>query len=83
MYVFAFGVYNFKQVNVSGIQIFRAQLLALNLRKVMLNATNIYLLGIIHTKCKYIYRSFILGVGILTRERIKIKAIEKFKVTSK
>ena len=45
--------------NVSGIQIFRAQFLALHLRKVMLNAANIYLFGIIHTKCKYIYRSFL------------------------
>ena len=32
VYIFAFGEYNFKQVNVIGIQIFRAQLLALNLR---------------------------------------------------
>ena len=46
------------QVNFSGIQIFRAQFLALHLRKVMLNAANIYLFGNIHTKCKYIYRSF-------------------------
>ena len=58
VYIFALGEYNFKQANVSGIQIFRAQLLALNLRKVMLNAANIYLLGFILTKCKYIYRSF-------------------------
>ena len=34
---------------------FRAQLLALNLHKVMLNAANIYLFGFILTKCKYIY----------------------------
>ena len=52
--IFAFGVYNSKQVNVSCIQIFRAQFL----RKVMLNAANIYLFVIKHTKCKYIYRSF-------------------------
>ena len=58
VYILAFGVYNSKQVNVSGIQIFRAQFLALHLRKVMLNAANIYLFGIIHTKCKYMYRSF-------------------------
>ena len=58
VYIFAFGVYNFKQVNVSGIQIFHAQLLAINLRKVMLNAANIYLFGFIHTKCKYKDRSF-------------------------
>ena len=54
VYIFAFGKYDFKQVNVSGIQIFRAQLLALNLRNVMLNAANIYLFGFILTKCKYI-----------------------------
>ena len=58
IYIFAFGEYNFKQVNVSGIKIFRAQLLALNLRKVMLNTANIYLFGFILTKCKYIYRYF-------------------------
>ena len=43
------------QFNVSSIQIFLAQFLALYLRKVMLNAANFYLFGIIHTKCKYIY----------------------------
>ena len=48
-YVFAFGEYNSKQINVSGIQIFRAQIIALNLRNVMLNAANIYLFGIILT----------------------------------
>ena len=37
------------------IQIFRAQFLALHLRKVMLNVDNIYLFGIMHTKCKYMY----------------------------
>ena len=41
MYILAFGEYNFKQVNVSGIQIFCAQLLGLNLRKVMFNAANV------------------------------------------
>jgi len=56
-HILAFGVYIPKQANVSGIQIFRAQFLALHLRKVMLNAANIYLFVIIHTKCKYIYRS--------------------------
>ena len=61
-YIFAFGEYNSKQVNVNGIQIFRAQFPALNLRKVMLNAANIYLFGIILTKCKYIYRSFLGSV---------------------
>ena len=59
VFIFAFGMYKSKQVNVSGIQIFRLQFLALHLRKVMLNAANIYLFGIIHTKCKYIYRSFL------------------------
>ena len=59
VYIFTFGVYNSKQVNFSGIQIFRMQFMALHLRKVMLNAANIYLFGIIRTKCKYIYRSFI------------------------
>ena len=58
IYIFAFGEYNSKQVNVSGILIFCAQFLALNLRKVMLNAANSYLFGIILTICKYIYRSF-------------------------
>ena len=57
VYIFAFGAYNSKQVNVSGIQIFRAQFLGLYFRKVMLNAANIYLFGIKHTKGKYIYRS--------------------------
>ena len=57
MYIFTFGEYNSKQVNVSGIQTFRGQFLALHLRKVMLNAANIYLFGIIQTKCKNIYRS--------------------------
>ena len=52
VYVFAFGEYNSKQVNVSGIKIFRAQFQSLKLCKEMLNATNIYLFGIIHTKCK-------------------------------
>ena len=60
VYIFSFGQYNFKQINVSGIQIFRAQLLALNLRKVVLNAANIYPFGFILTKCKYKYRSFIM-----------------------
>ena len=59
MYIYLhFSVYNSKQVNVRGIQIFRAQFLALHLPKVMLNAANIYLLGIILTQRKYIYRSF-------------------------
>jgi len=35
-YILAFGVYIPKQENVSGIKIFRAQFLALHLRKVML-----------------------------------------------
>jgi len=52
-------VYNFKHVNVSGIQFFPAQLLALNLGMVMFNAANIYQFGFIHTKCKYIDRSFL------------------------
>ena len=58
VFIFAFGEYISKQVNVSGIQIFRAQFLALNLRKVMLNAANIYLIDFILTKYKYIYKSF-------------------------
>ena len=52
LYILAFGVHNNEQVNVC------AQFLALHLRKVMLNAANICLFGIIHTKCKYIYMSF-------------------------
>ena len=55
MYILAVCVYNPKKANVSSIQIFLAQFLALYLRKVMLNAANFYLFGIIHTKCKYIY----------------------------
>ena len=55
--MFAFGEYNSKKVNVSGILTFCAQVLALNLRRVMLNAANSFLFGIILTKCKYIYRS--------------------------
>ena len=61
VYILAFGVYNSKQVNVSGIQIFPVQFLALHLRTAMLNAANIYLFGI-HTKCKYIYRSFVVCI---------------------
>ena len=60
VYIFAFGVYDSKQVIISGIQIFCAQFLALHLRKVMLNAANIYLFKIIHTKYKYIYRSILV-----------------------
>ena len=52
--MFAFGEYNSKHVNVSGIQIFCAQFLALILRRVMLNAANSYLFGIILTKCYYL-----------------------------
>ena len=58
VYIIAFGEYNSKQVNVSGIKIFRAQFQSLKLRKEMLNVANIYLFGIMLTKCKYIYRSF-------------------------
>ena len=58
MYILAVCVYNPKKANVSDIQIFLAQFLDLHLRKVMLNAANIYLFVIIHTKCKYKYRSF-------------------------
>ena len=47
-----------KQVNVSGIQHYLAQMYGQELRRENLNAANIYLFGIIHTKCKYIYRSF-------------------------
>ena len=59
VYILVFGVYNPKKANVSSIQIFLAQFLALHLRKLMLNAANNYLFVIIHTKCKYIYRSFV------------------------
>ena len=78
IYIFSFGEYNFKQVNVSGIQIFRAQLLALNLRRVMLNAANIYLFGFIHTKCKYIYRSIISLFFILHRTIFNYSLLKKF-----
>ena len=59
VYIFTFGDINSRQVNVGGIKIFRAQFQALKLCKEMLNAANIYLFGIVLTKCKYIYRSFI------------------------
>ena len=42
VHIFAFGEYHSKQVNVSGVQIFLTQFLVLHLRKVMLNAANIY-----------------------------------------
>jgi len=50
IHILAFGVYIPKQAIISGrgIQIFRAQFLALHLGKVMLNAANIYLFGIVH-----------------------------------
>ena len=56
--MFAFGEFNFNPVNDDGIQSFLAQFQALKLRKEMLNAANIYLLGIKLTKCKYIDKSF-------------------------
>ena len=74
VYILAFGVYNPKQANVSGIQIYLAQFLALHLRKVMLNAANNYLFVIIHTKstkCKYIYRSFVIMITALQAKKLK------------
>ena len=47
-------MYNSKQENVSGIQIVCAQFLALQLRKVMLNASNIYHLEFTHQMQIYI-----------------------------
>ena len=76
VYIFAYGDYNSKQVNVSGIQIFRAQFLALHLLKVMLNAATIYQLEIIQTKCKYIYRSFINEKSCRIISKIELSAIE-------
>ena len=58
VYIFAFGEFNFQQVNVSCIQRFLVQFLGLELRKKILNAANIYLLGIKLTKCKYLDGSF-------------------------
>ena len=57
VYIFAFVKYNSKQVNVSVAFKFsqNAEFLALNLCKVMLNVANIYLFGVILTKCKYTY----------------------------
>ena len=60
IYVFAFGAFNSKQVNVSGIQHFLAQLKGLELRKENLNAANINLSGINLTKFKYLDRSFLI-----------------------
>ena len=58
VYMFAFGEYNSKQVNVSGIQHYFTQIYGQEFRTENLNAANIYLFCIILTKCKYIYRSF-------------------------
>ena len=58
VYIFAFGEFNSQQVN--GIKHFLAKLYGLELHKEILNAANIYLLGIKLTKCKYIDRSFVL-----------------------
>ena len=55
MYIFTFCEINSRQVNVGSIQIFRAQFQALKLSKEMLNAANIYLLGIF-THQMQIYR---------------------------
>ena len=43
VYIFTFGDFNSKPVNVSGIQHFLAQLKGLEMRKENLNAANIYL----------------------------------------
>ena len=42
VYIFAFGAFIYKQVNISGIQYFLVQL-GLELRKENFNASNIYL----------------------------------------
>ena len=55
VFIFTFGEINSRQVIVGGIQIIFQ---TLKLRKEMLNAANIYLLGIKRTKCKYIDTSF-------------------------
>ena len=55
VYIFAFGEYNSKQVNVSAIKYFLAQFKGLELRTENLNAATNYLFGIIFTKCKYMY----------------------------
>jgi hypothetical protein len=59
VFIFAFGEFNSKQVNVSGIQDFLAQFEGLELRKENLNVANIYLFVINLTKCKYIDRSYV------------------------
>ena len=46
------------------IQIFSAHFQSLKLHKETLNAANIYQFGIIHTKCKYMYRSIHFTVSI-------------------
>ena len=60
--IFTFGKYKSKQVNVSGIQRYLAQIQGKQLRTENLNAANIYLLEIMLTKCKYtrIYRSLVI-----------------------
>ena len=60
--IFAFGEYNSKQVNVSGIQHYLAQIYGQEFCTENFNAANIYLFWIILTKCKYIYKSFRLRV---------------------
>ena len=58
--LYIYSEINSRQVNDGGIQIFFAQFQTLKLRKEMLNAANIYLLGIKRTKCKYIDTSFMI-----------------------
>ena len=64
VYIFAFGEYNSKQLNVSGIQHYLA-LYGQELRNENFNAANIYLFGIMLTNCKYIYRSFLGNQSLL------------------
>ena len=52
VYIFVFGEYNSKQVNVSGIQHFLAQFQGLELRTENFNAANIYLSEINPTTSK-------------------------------
>ena len=57
-------------------------LAAFKLRKVMLNAANIYLFVIIHTKCKYIYRSFVIWVVDMSFLQVFMVTIFVFVVVS-
>ena len=75
----AFCEYNSNQVNISGIYIFRAQFQSLKLCKEMLNASNICLFGIILTKWKYIYRSFLYYAFMYLERSVLMSRFQNWK----